>query len=429
MAITFNPSDSPITRGIKTVGVGKKGSRSLPQELAREILADLKAGKVPPAAQGAFFAGLFFKGIELEEICLDQYFDEQATILNADLLAQALTKDAPPLIQWICEQILRKKTLDKDTAYTLGTFLMSNEPGDAARGLIASALRVRYETDDEYEGLLKAIEDTIVPEFRTPAPAGLPIIQLAEPFDGNDHSYMITPLLGRYLQTIKYRAVYLVGRNSGPKFEFNLADVTEALGVPWTVHSSHIANSKTPFGSFIHQRDLSPAADRWVDIRRQTVKRPFMATLEKFLNPLNAQIIAVSAFHPPYGEKMMTIAERAGFPGIIVIRNGVEGSLAFPLKREVRILCSARQEDGSYRRHEIIFEPEKFLYETVDVEEKIEHPTALDNARLIEQYISRGSTENRHFDLRVRATCEGFRMAIAWLCKDGCPHPSESPRP
>ncbi len=419
MALALNPHDPAIVRGIKTVGIGKKGSKHLSQELAREILADLKAGKVAPAAQGAFFAGLFFKGVELEEIILDQYFEQEATLLNADLLARSLTKDAPQFIQWICEQILKQKTLDKDTAYTLGTFLMSNEPGDAARGLIASALRVRYETDDEYEGILKAIQDTIVPAFREAVPAGEPIIQLAEPFDGNDHSYMITPLLGQFLQTLNYRVVHLVGRNSGPKFCFNLADVVEALGIPFAVGATGRSplhdDYKSPFGWFIHQRDLSPAADRWVDLRHQTVKRPFMATLEKFLNPVGARIIATSAFHPPYGEKMMTISERAGFPGIIVIRNGIEGSLAFPLKREVRILCSARQKDGSYVRNEIIFEAEKFLGEALELEEKLENPKAVDNCRLIEEYITKGKAGNSHFDLRVKATQEGFRQAVAWL--------------
>ena len=146
MAITLDPSDPAIVRGIKTVGVGKKGSKTLSQELAQEILSDLRSGKVPDAAVGAFFAGLSFKGIELEEIVLDQYFDQKSTLLNPHLLARSLCKEAPEHIQWICEQIMMKSTLDKETAYTLGRFLLSDEPSDTARGLIASALRVRYET-------------------------------------------------------------------------------------------------------------------------------------------------------------------------------------------------------------------------------------------------------------------------------------------
>lgn len=415
MAITFKPTDSAIVRGIKTVGVGKKGSKPLPNELAKEILADLKAGKVPEAAIGAFFAGLSFKGIELEEIVLDQYFEKEATLLNPAPLARSLCKDAPEFVQWICEQVMSGHTLDKQTAYALGKFLFSDEPGDAARGLIASALRVRYETDDEYEGILKAMQETMVPSYVSCTARDNWLIQLAEPFDGNDKSYLITPILGEYLTAQNYRVVHMVGRNSGPKFDMNLLDVAGFLDVKYLSHAQDLENASPLLGWFVRQKDISPAVDRWVDIRRQTVKRPFLATLEKFLNPFHAHVMASSAFHPPYGDKMLTISERAGFPGIIVIRNGIEGSLAFSLKRETRILCSARQADGTYKRHEIIFQPEEFLGQTVDMEEKLEHPKAIDNARLIKDYMENEKTENRHFDLRIKATCEGFRQALAWI--------------
>ncbi len=415
MAITFKSTDSAIVRGIKTVGVGKKGSKPLSQELAKEILSDLRAGKVSDAAKGAFFAGLSFKGIELEEIVLDQYFQTETTLLNPNLLARNLCQDVPEHIQWICEQIMLGNTLDKATAYELGRFLFSDEPGNAARGLVASALRVRYETDDEYEGILKAMQETINPSFCSASRRDPWLIQLAEPFDGNDKSYIITPILANYLTNLNYRVVHMVGRNSGPKLEMNLLDVAGHLDVQYLSGAAELENASPALGWFARQKDLSAAVDQWVDLRRQTVKRPFLATLEKFLNPFNAQVIASSAFHPPYGEKMLTISERAGFPGIIVIRNGIEGSLAFSLKRETRILCSARQKDGSYQRDEIIFQPEEFLGQTVETEEKMEHPKAIDNARLIKEYMKASTSGNQHFDLRVKATCEGFRLAIRWL--------------
>ena len=75
-------------------------------------------------------------------------------------LLDAITSDAPEFVQWVCRQLLMGHTLDRQTAYDLGKFLFFDEPGDAARGWVASFLRVRYETDDEYEGLLQAIEGT-----------------------------------------------------------------------------------------------------------------------------------------------------------------------------------------------------------------------------------------------------------------------------
>jgi len=410
MAIILDPNEAAIRRGIKTVGVGKKGSKALTSQLALEIVEDLKSGKVSQAAKGAFFAGLLAKGVEPDEEILDQAF-LPGTLRDPSKLLNVITSDSPPFVQWVCAQLLQGHTLDRQTAYDLGKFLFSDEPGDAARGWVASFLRVRYETDDEYEGFLQAIDDTINPAFKVPAPQGDPIIQMAEPFDGVDHSYMITPLIGRELQARGYRVVHQVGRNSGPKFEMNLADIAQALGNPFAGGNADLASAKPIFGWFFHQSLMSKALDRWVDIRHQTIKRPFLATIERFVNPIKADILIASAFHPPYGEKMMRIAERAGFKGVIIVRNGIEGSIAFPLLREVKILLSARQKDGNYLRHELIIEN----FSKVEVEEMIEKPKARDNAKLIEAYFKSGSSGSKHFDMRVKMTSEGLGKALSWL--------------
>lgn len=414
MSLILNANEPAIVRGIKTVGVGKKGSKPLSAELAREILEDLKTGKVSAAAKGAFFAGLLAKGIEEDELILAEAFDD-GVLLNPVQLVNAIAPDAPEFVRWICVSLLNGNTLDKKTAYDLGQFLFSREPGDGARGLVASFLRVRYETDDEYEGIWQAMQETIEPAFRGATPSGEPIVQLAEPFDGNDHSYMITPLLAEYIQGMGYRAVHMVGRNSGPKLVFNLFDVIKDLPVTVAKANNDLAATKPRFGWFIEQQDVSSALDRWVNIRRQTIKRPFLSTLEKFVKPLNASIIVTSAFHPPYGTKMVTISERAGYPGVMVIRNGIEGSMAFPLKRPAKILLSARQKDGAYLRHEIEFDVETFLGKTPAMEEKREILTAYENAQLIKAFADHGASGDECFDLRVKATCEGFRQGLLWL--------------
>ncbi len=431
MAIVLDPNEPAINRGIKTVGIGKKGSKPLTPELALEIMDDLKSGKVSAAAKGAFFAGLCVKGIEPHEKILEQAF-------SPDTIAS----DAPEFIQWVCRQLSAGHTLDKQTAYDLGKFLFSDDPGDAARGWVAGFLRVRYETDEEYEGLLQAMDDTLGTPFKIPAPQGAPIIQIAEPFDGVDHSYMITPLIGQALQKEGYRVVHQVGRSSGPKVDMNLWDIAQALGIKPALSNADLAMEKPDFGWFFHQSLMSRALDRWVDLRRQIIKRPFLATLERFVNPLKAGVLIASAFHPPYGEKMMTIAEHAGFKGIIIVRNGIEGTIAFPLLRDVKLLLSARQKDSSFKRHEIFVTPKlseknedslpaqkqiNFSKQQamiiknpslIDTEEMIKKPKAADNATLIEAYLKSGASGNEHFDLRVKITCEGLNQALTWLNKN-----------
>ncbi len=414
MTTMLHISDSAIARGIKTAGIGKKGSKALENSLIAEIRHDIEAGKVSPIELGAFLGGLWLKGLTPEERSLEQALGKNA-FADARSLAQILCADAPSDIRALCTDLLEGKTLSKEQASRLGEFLLSDEPGEASRGLAVSILRVRYETDDEYEGLLKSFQASLEKDFRTPAPAGQDIIQLAEPFDGMDHSYLVTPLIARYLQTLDYHVISLVGRNSGPKFGNNLLALCKELSISPVKSNHELKDAKPPLGWYFNQEDISKPIDRWVERRHKTIKRPCFATLEKFLNPVGAKIIITSAFHPPYSEKMTTIAERAGFAGSIVVRNGLEGALAFPLKREVKILCSARTTQGGHKRNEIVFDPAAFLGRSVELEEVLENPSLRENARLVKLFAEKDSTDNTLFDLRVKATCGGLRLALEWL--------------
>ncbi len=400
-----------ISDGIRAVGIGKKGSKALTPELIHAIVRELKEGGVPAVVKGAFFGGLITKGVTPEEKALEEAL-APGILGDFPRLVNYVTADAPVPIQELCVRLLRQETLDEKTAKRLGDFLLSRDPGDGARGMAAAIMRVRYETPEEYTAILRSIQETIEAPFREEVPPGEPIIQIAEPFDGVDHSYLITPLVLQYFQKQHYRAVGLAGRNSGPKLGNNLLDLVDAVGGTFLRRNAQLRDKKPDLGWYIRQQDMSAAMDRWVELRRQIIKRPFLSTLERFVNPVNADILIVSAFHPPYGEKMITVAERAGYPGIVIVRNGLEGTLAFPLKRGVKILCSAKQSGGQYHRQEIEFNPEEYLNIHVEVEEKFEQPSLKENARLVSEYVRRGETDYQLFDWRVKATCAGLAQAV-----------------
>ena len=407
------PIESALRRGIKAVGIGKKGSRSLNRELSLEIFTELQHGQFKEAEIAAFFAALFIKGPTADEILLADYFP-LGTFADAIKLTHALCGNAPADIKNICIKLLQQKDLNKGDAYTLGKFLLSTQKGDGARGLAAIVLRVRYETTEEYLSLLQAATETIHQDFRGAVPTGQPIIQISEPFDGVDHNYIMTPCLSQYLQK-NYRVISLVGRNSGPKEGNNLYDLAQKLALTFLTHNRLLAEQKPSGGFYIDQKDLSPILDRWVDLRHEIIKRPFLATLEKFLDPCKADIIITSAFHGAYGEKMADIAEGSGFKGSIVVRNGVEGSIAFPLTRPAKVLCSARQPDGQYLRKEFIFDAVQFFGTEMPFEQKLDNPSLDINANLVKEFLQNGQTANIEFNRRIAVTCDGIQKAIEWI--------------
>ncbi len=410
--------DTAITRGIKDVGVGKKGSKPLTLALAQEISADIQSKNIPPAALGAFLGALILKGVTPDEKILEKVIFPDALSKPKEII-EFFSSESPAFAKETCRQLLTGEVLDKQNALKFGDFLFSNEPGDFLRGLAASVFRVRYETTDEYSGLIESAVKTLEKPFQDPVACDEPIIQMAEPFDGVDHSNMITPLVGDYLQKLNFRVVHLVGRNSGPKLIYNLAEIAKQIDGTFLKSNQDITRSKQTFGFFLHQKDLSQALDRWVDIRRQTIKRPFLSTIERFIGPMKPFIHIASAFHPPYGEKMIQICENLQLPAAIIVRNGMEGTIALPLLRPAKILASVRQSDGTYLRKEFEFVTDQFLKEKFDIEEKNVNLSLDGNVRLIKEYQSNGKTGNRHFDARVKFTCACLAEVINFV-KNNC---------
>ena len=114
----------------------------------------------------------------------------------------------------------------------------------------------------------------------------------------------------------------------------------------------------------------------------------------------------------------MAVAERAKFAGAVVVRNGLEGTLACYLNRPYKVFCSARQGNGNYLRHEFEVTTQEILGIEVAVDEKIDTPNAEENAKLIGLFTKNLRTSNQLFDYRVKVTCAGLQAALTWIKKN-----------
>ena len=384
--------------GIKSVGVGRRGSKPMSSTLVKSIVKEIQNGDVPDVIKGAFCGALWIKGISSSEGEIHKAFKEPV-FLSAENMIGSFATDVPDDIKKYCIGILNKEKLSVKEATVLSEYILLPSANKFICGLVASVLRVRYETDSEYEGLLRGIEGSFSKTFQDTVSSGETIVQIAEPFDGVTRSYLVTPILADIVAKKGYCVVNICGRSSGPKYGNNLRDIGVALQANFLKNPRDVI--KGVF--YLDQKDLSHAMDMWVDYRRSIIKRPFMATLERLVNPLRANILIASAFHPSYGEKMIKIAEKSGFKKIIIIRNGLEGTTSFALKRSTKILISCLNGQGKFDRREISFDAQSVLAETIKVEEKLQDPSLKENERLIRLYLKEGKTDYRLFDLRIKA--------------------------
>lgn len=419
------PADTPLGRGIKHIGIGKYGSRPLPPDLLAECRQALDDATTHPLQRGAFLGALLAKGPTPDEMSLETVIGKGA-FSHPTFFINKVCPDLPVGLHPIATKLLRGHHLQVSEAEQLGDYLFGTSGPDHGglpvsadcetfRGMAASIMRVRHETNEEYHGLMRAAERTYSPGFGSMTCADRPLVQLAEPFDGVENSYLITPLLAQFFQKRGYGAVSMVGRSGGPKFTLNALDLYMHMGCQFLQSNHELDTPLEHYGWVLDQKALSPALNRWVDRRRTIIKRPFLATLEKVLNPCHAQILVTSVFHITYQMKMAELAMLAGFDGVIVLKRGQEGSLAPSTSRACGVLCAVRTPRGHLFFQQFEGDAPGFAPFRTETETEHDQPQALDNARLVRQFMTEGHTPDSDFDNRVRFARALYGRGLDWI--------------
>ena len=405
-----------ILKGIQSAAIGKTGSRHLSAELSHAIYDDINNKLVDPIHISTLFTALYYKGFSESETILKKiipvdFFTNFHVALNF-LIQGSIDNNFYNLLYIL----IQNKHLSLSQTEQLGDYLFDSSTHnkieyDCAKIIAAILLRVRYSIEDEYAGLYNAFIKTIHSNFKHQIQLNHQnIIQISEPFDGLEHNYLLTPIISNYFIKQNYRVVALAGESSGPKYGCNLFNLANSLNLHFL--KSNIDTNPSEYGEYINLEDVSPAWKYWVGLRKKMVKRPFMATLERFPNLINATINITCAFHEPFSAKMLSLSEHANYPGNIVIRKGREGSLAFSLSKSVDIQCSARQKDGTYKQH-------SFVYSLEDINLPLEEDgryevNVTDNKNIIEQYVAYSTVGDSKINNRIKVTLSGLQKAVDW---------------
>lgn len=399
-----------IEEGIKNVGVGKKGSKPCSAELVETICNEVSAQIIDRASLGAFYGALYMKGIEEVERPLITALSPNAES-DPQEFVKALFPDAPEHIQEYAVTLLNGGSLSEKDAETLGDYLFAADSDETAKGFFASVLRVKYETIEEYCGLLNAMRSASCDMSRT-FTADNPLVQLAEPFDGMNRSYLLTPIIADMLTQRGYTVLSQVGRSAGPKFGTNLLSIATELNEEFINEGTQTTSKEGSY--YLTQKDLSPALDSWVETRKSILKRPFLATLEKLVNPCDAELGFFSAFHAPYAEKMVDLALLNGFKKAISVFKSMEGSLGLATSRACQIICGVKKENGEIIKEQFELSPEELGLELFE-DAKLDGITPAKNAELIRSFLSQGTSGDQYFDARAQFTIAAYQKVLDWI--------------
>ncbi|MFN3603270.1 MAG: hypothetical protein ACK4UJ_01025 [Leptonema sp. (in: bacteria)] len=411
--------ENSIEQAIALIGIGKYGSSSLPENLEQSITTDLESPEIPNIQKGAFWGAIFLKGFESKS---EKNIQNHFKIHTVEDIISKLCKTKDIKILNLIHRLLQGFTLDLEESYTIGRFLFKEKfslEEEFDIGLITSILRFRHETLEEYLGLLKSIEDLYYHKWNAKIISSISenFIILTEPFDGINRSYLLTPLIGRKLIEEGYIPFFIVSKNPGPKFHYNLFDLAKFLDAPFLQDPSEIEKymnqnslKNSDFhGLYIDVKNLSSILDIWIERRKLLKKRPFLSTLERIYNPINAKTQFFSAFHPPYLEIITEILQKKEIPNIVGIRRGEEGGLSFSFNKRNEILISKKKENGYQTETKIFYEP---FPQEVKIKPDLNTNAQIILSYLREKTIPKNLKEQSYIEKQIQHLLEMYFYAI-----------------
>lgn len=403
-----------LESGIHLVAIGKRGSKDCPEELLSSIAEEITSQQYDPISLALFLTTLYIKGLSPQEDEILKPLFPDKTLQDPETLVQFLTPQLDSEIHKLLVHALSAKHFENQAIKELGEFLFLSEGNDIAKAIFSIILRVRYESLEEYLTLLEIIQSSLAKPFQQyKKDLSRKIIQIAEPFDGVERSYMITPLLSSTFSKLNCQSIYMVGESAGPKMNFNLRDLLQKLEIPFIHHPDQMSDQST-YGYAFDQKDLVPTFKQWIPLRKKMLKRTFFSTLEKYINPIQADIVMASAFHAGYLEKMTDLALGAGFSASVVTFRSLEGTLGLSLSRTVQYLCAVKNKKGGVVKKLFQSHPSEFSFAKMD-DPSMDPASLNDNLHLIKNFMNERKSGSDYFDAQVEYTNQVYHRAIKWI--------------
>lgn len=430
-----------LLAGIRAVAVGKHGSRAVPPDALDGIgaaLAALEAAEdASPAAwpdlalqRASLLGALFVKAAIApgEEAVLARVAGEgggftRGGVAAADVVDYVGRRGEVGEVSGFAVRALAGEVFGFEDARRLGRVMFDGTGGAGerdVRAMLSHVMRIRHESGEEIAGMADAVNEGVwgglgeqgVSEGRARA------VLIAEPFDGCATWDMISPAVALHFgRRWGMGAVWSVGESSGPKYGPNLRHLAQELGVGFAKSGAEVKDGcRAAFGIAVDQNDVVPKVAEWVAVRRVILKRPCLATAEKYVDgmPGGCAVFLGSVFHDSYVEKMAVVAERRGFEGYIVFSRGAEGCIGVPGdgRRQAK-LCVGRAgaRQGEYERIEIV----AGKVEGGNEGEEKGRATVERAVGRIQRWVEVGTSGNTTFDERVRVTLEAVDQAMEFI--------------
>ncbi len=237
-----------------------------------------------------------------------------------------------PLLSYI-HTCIEGKDLSYQHCSDATLYLFDDACEDYIKAAFLEAERLKRENLDENRAFLDVFYSK-TNRLQTDIPV---IIDLANPYDGFNRHYFLAPFIAATLGALGFPTLLHGIDDIGPKYGVNPSKLLKAYGA--TIPHSHEEAKDTLIKkgwAYIDQATFIPELYNLKKMRTEMLKRPVIATVEKFLQPLRAQtgnILITGYTHPAYKEMTHALLKTQDTCDRFLFFRGTEGSPQLSLDR------------------------------------------------------------------------------------------------
>lgn len=323
---------------LKKKGIGPEGSKSLKEAELNEVEILFKDNAYSLTTRATLLTALLMLPASSEEtIWLSGLQSEFQNILPEALFFMIMHETASTnLEKYLCTTLEGKDLNYKEACHAMTIILTDDTVPEFQKGAFLEAQRLKRESFDENKGFFDTLWNH-TNRLQTELPV---LIDICDNYDGFNRYHNLAPFFAAAIASCGYPCIIHGIGNVAPKFGVTSKNILEAAqGNSSKIHTEVLTNLlDTSIGwGYIDQSIFHPSLFKLQHVRKEMVKRPFLATFEKMMQPIRAaqgNHILTGFTHAHYRKEVAEQLKSQNKSAAGIVVKGLEGSSCPPLNRE-----------------------------------------------------------------------------------------------
>lgn len=323
---------------LKKKGIGPEGSKSLQEAELNELDIIFKNDTYSLTTRATILTALLMlPASEAEARWLKKLTSDFYHILPEKLHFMMQHETATTdLEHYLCTTLEGKNLSYEQACHAMKLILKDETSPEFQKGAFLEAQRLKRESFDENKGFFDTLWN-----HTSRLQTGLPLlIDICDNYDGFNRYHNLAPFFAATLASCGYPCLIHGISEVAPKFGVTSKQILEtAKGNASKTHDEVLENLvDTSIGwGYIDQSTFHPSLFGLKQIRKEMVKRPFLATFEKMMQPIravNGNHILTGFTHAHYRKEVAEQLKSQNKSAAAIVIKGLEGSSCPPLNRE-----------------------------------------------------------------------------------------------